>query len=111
MSSVIAVHPEFDGYWPFAADYFRQLWQAQGPLTFIRLAHGDHRPLGDVIAFPAEVTRLVSLNLPVTEETNTIRPRAARRRGRVACVTAAWPTTLTSSWRRSSSTEIGRAHV
>src|SRR5690348_14752916 len=67
MSSVIAVHPEFDGYWPFAADYFRQLWQAQGPLTFIRLAHGDQRPLGDIIAFPAEVTRLVSLNLPVTE--------------------------------------------
>src|SRR3954452_12053379 len=46
---------------------------------------------------------------PLTDETNTMRPFAARSAGSTACVTAAWPTTLTSStWRRVS---IGRPSI
>ena len=26
MSSLIAVHPDFDRIWPFAGDHFRHLW-------------------------------------------------------------------------------------
>ncbi|UUY02310.1 hypothetical protein LRS13_16540 [Svornostia abyssi] len=40
---------------------------------------------------------------PLTDETNTIRPPAARSLGSTALVTATWPTTLMSSCRRRSS--------
>ena len=40
---------------------------------------------------------------PPIDDMKTTRPRAARIIGRNAWVTATWPTTLTSSWRRSSS--------
>ncbi len=40
---------------------------------------------------------------PLSEETNTTRPREERSRGSTAWVTAACPTTFTSSWRRRSS--------
>src|SRR3954464_1108812 len=46
---------------------------------------------------------------PLTDETKTILPFAARSAGSAACVTAAWPTTLTSSWWRSAS--IGRPSI
>ncbi len=39
--------------------------------------------------------------MPPTEPTKTIRPPARRISGSAAWVTATWPTTLTSSWRRS----------
>lgn len=67
MSSAIVVHPDFDGVWPFAADHFHALWQAQGPVEFIRLAPDDDRPLGAILPDPAAVERLVALRVPVTE--------------------------------------------
>ena len=45
MGDLIVVHPDFDGVWPFAADHFRTLWPEAG---FVRLAHGDERPLGTI---------------------------------------------------------------
>ncbi|NKB68762.1 MAG: hydroxyacid dehydrogenase [Candidatus Latescibacteria bacterium] len=65
MSSLIVVHPSFDGVWPFSADHFHALWQAQGPVDFIRLPHGDQRTLDQIAPDPAAVLRLVTLGLSV----------------------------------------------
>ena len=40
---------------------------------------------------------------PLTDDMNTIRPRASRIFGRTACVTPIWAVTFTSSWRDKSS--------
>src|SRR5579862_7242595 len=68
MRSVIIVHPDFDAVWPFAADHFHRLWQAQGAVEFTRLKHEDTRPLNAVVAYPETVTRLVSLGVPLTPQ-------------------------------------------
>lgn len=64
MQSWIVVHPQFDGVWPWAADHLHRLWQAQGPVQFVRLAPDDKRPLGDVLADSGNIRRLVSFNVP-----------------------------------------------
>ena len=66
MSSLIVVHPDFDASWPFAADHLHALWQAQGPVEFIRLADGEGRPLGQLAPQPEGVTRLIALGVTVT---------------------------------------------
>ena len=63
MGDLIVVHPDFDGVWPFAADHFRILWPEA---DFMRLAHGDDRPLGEVVEKPNRVTRLATLGMAVT---------------------------------------------
>ena len=65
MSSLLVVHPSFDGVWPFAADHFHALWQAQGAVDFIRLPHSDQRTLDQIAPDPAAVRRLVTLGLAV----------------------------------------------
>ena len=67
MTSLIVVHPKFDGVWPFAADALHARWQAAGPTEFLRLAGDETRPLGDVVPDPASVRRMVVLGVPVTE--------------------------------------------
>jgi phosphoglycerate dehydrogenase-like enzyme len=66
--SVIAVHPNFEAHWSFAADHFHALWAAQGPVEFYRLEPGDDRPLGAVIAERSLVTRLAGFGVRVTDE-------------------------------------------
>lgn len=66
MSSLIVVHPAFDGTWPFAADHFHALWRAQGEVTFLRLKPGETRSLAEVAPGLSSVTRLVCLDVPVT---------------------------------------------
>jgi phosphoglycerate dehydrogenase-like enzyme len=66
--SIIVVHPDFDQTWPWAADHFRVLWEAQGQTEFFRLATDDRRAVCEIVADPAGVTRLVALNVPVTVE-------------------------------------------
>jgi lactate dehydrogenase-like 2-hydroxyacid dehydrogenase len=66
--SIIVVHPDFDRTWPWAADHFRVLWEAQGQTEYIRLAPDDRRAVCEIVADPAGVTRLVALNVPVTVE-------------------------------------------
>jgi len=68
MSSLIIVHPQFEAIWPFVADNLHALWQAQGPSVRLRLADGDRRALGQLVANPAGVTRLITLGVPVTAE-------------------------------------------
>ncbi|HYF50943.1 MAG TPA: hydroxyacid dehydrogenase, partial [Planctomycetota bacterium] len=67
MRSTIVVHPNFDGTWPFAADHLRELWQRGGDVEFIRLPHGDTRPVGEILERPGQVTRLALLAVPLTE--------------------------------------------
>ena len=67
MTSLIVVHPKFDGVWPFAADVLYACWLSEGPVEFLRLAPDETRPLGDVAPNPAEVKRMVVLGVPVTE--------------------------------------------
>ena len=62
MSSLVVVHPDFDGVWPFAADHFRILWPEA---DFRRLEHGDERSLGEVVGDASGVTRLVTLGMEV----------------------------------------------
>ena len=68
MSSLIVVHPRFDGVWPFAADHFHTLWQAQGAVEFIRLEPSDERNLSEIASHPTEIKRLACLSVPVTLE-------------------------------------------
>lgn len=68
MTSAIVVHPDFDRIWPFAADHFHALWQAEGDVLFIRLKHEDARPLGEILPASDQITRLVCLRVPVTSE-------------------------------------------
>ena len=67
MTSLIVVHPDFDATWPFAADHLRTLFATQGPTDLIRVGQADRRPLGQLVAHPAGVTRLVALGVPVTD--------------------------------------------
>ncbi|HRJ41826.1 MAG: hypothetical protein KJZ86_27105 [Caldilineaceae bacterium] len=67
MTSLIVVHPKFDGVWPFAADALHTRWLSEGPAAFLRLATDETRSLGDVVDAPAQVTRMVVLGVPVTE--------------------------------------------
>ena len=62
MSTLVVVHPSFDGVWPYAANHFQVLWP---DADFVRLAHGDERKLGEVVETPRAVTRLVTLGMPV----------------------------------------------
>ena len=66
MNSAVVVHPNFDLVWPFAADHFHHLWQNQGEVLFLRLAHEDERLLGEVVDAAGEVERLVCLGVPVS---------------------------------------------
>ena len=66
--SIIVAHPDFDRTWPWAADHFRVLWEAQGQTEFFRLAPDDRRPVCEVVPDPAGITRIVALNVPVTME-------------------------------------------
>ena len=68
MSSAIVVHPSFDGTWPYAADAFARRWAAEGSVEFVRLEHGDDRPVGQLVPSPEACTRLVSLSVPVTAD-------------------------------------------
>jgi len=65
MKSCIVVHPNFEHSWPFAADHFHYLWKKQGDVTYIRLNHDDKRRLGEILPDASEITRLVSLDVPV----------------------------------------------
>jgi phosphoglycerate dehydrogenase-like enzyme len=67
MSSLIVVHPDFDATWPFAADHLHRLMAAQGPVELVRIGHTDRRPLGQIVQRPEEVTRLITLVVPVTD--------------------------------------------
>jgi phosphoglycerate dehydrogenase-like enzyme len=68
MTSLIVVHPDFEATWPFVADDLHALWRAQGPAELMRLADGDRRALGQLVARPAGGTRLITLGVPVTAE-------------------------------------------
>lgn len=66
MKSVIVVSPSFDCVWPFAADHFHALWRDQGEVEFVRLADGDERPVGEIVAEAGSVERLACLSVRVT---------------------------------------------
>lgn len=67
MKSVILVHPRFDRVWPLAADHAHRLWQAQGPVEFLRVANDDVRPASAFFTAQADVERLVLFGVPLTE--------------------------------------------
>ncbi|MCC7262823.1 MAG: hydroxyacid dehydrogenase [Candidatus Latescibacteria bacterium] len=68
MSSLIAVHPDFDRIWPFAADHFRALWQQQGEVEFVRVGDGDQRSLRQLVSQPERIQRLACLGVRVELE-------------------------------------------
>lgn len=70
MASAIIVHNHFDHAWPWSADHFHQLWKTQGSVFFQRMAHGDDRTLGIVLAesqsaAPGTIERLACLSVGV----------------------------------------------
>ncbi len=68
MKSMIVVHPDFDGAWPWAADALHQIWQEEGPVQFIRLAFNDRRPISEIVADAAAITRMIVLHVPITPD-------------------------------------------
>lgn len=66
MSNLIVVHADFEGHWPFVADQLYSRWQAGDETALLRLPRGDDRRLGEVVAQPQAVTRLITLGVPVT---------------------------------------------
>lgn len=66
MSSLIAVHPQFERHWPFVADHFHQRWSEDGETTLLRVAADEERALGEVHSDLRPFTRMVSLGVTVT---------------------------------------------
>lgn len=66
MTSLIVVHADFDGHWPFVADHLEEIWRADGPAALIRLGRGDTRRLGELPGIPEGVRRLAVLGVSVT---------------------------------------------
>lgn len=75
MQSAILVHPGFDRIWPLAADHARRLWQAQGPVEFVRLGDNETRAAGALLSAPAQVERLILLGVPLTPACVAALPR------------------------------------
>lgn len=67
MRSLIIVHPDFDGNWPWAGDHAHALWKDQGAVEFIRQQPGDQTPVSQLVRDPATVTRLMVFGGKVTE--------------------------------------------
>lgn len=67
MTRTIVVGPLFEDVWPLAADHLRELWAERGPVEFRRLDETPDR-LVDILDEPGEVTKLVALGVPVTDE-------------------------------------------
>jgi phosphoglycerate dehydrogenase-like enzyme len=67
MKTAIVVNSEFDSIWPFAADRIHQLLQPIADVSFQRLPIGSEAALGDVVTDPANVSRLISLGVPLSE--------------------------------------------
>lgn len=68
MVSLIVAHSDFESHWPFVADHFFSLWQAQGRTALVRVVKEDKRRLGELYDKPEQVTRLVCIGVPVTVE-------------------------------------------
>ncbi len=66
MRSVICVHERFDAVWPFAGDYWRELWQEEGCEFYRTVEPGARAPR--MTPDPASVQRLVLLGLPAGGE-------------------------------------------
>ena len=69
MDSAIVVTNQFDGVWPFTADFLHGEWKKQGGVEFIRFKSGEEKPLNLVIGDMAKIKRLVSLGYKITPET------------------------------------------
>jgi phosphoglycerate dehydrogenase-like enzyme len=67
VASAILVHPDLEAHWSFAADHAVRCWRGEGEVEFHRLEPGDRRPVSEVLTAPAQVTRLLSLGVPLTE--------------------------------------------
>ena len=67
MRSVVIVHPDVEAHWSFAADYAYQQWSEQGPTELVRLEPTDRRRVGEILASPGNITRLISWGAPFTE--------------------------------------------
>jgi phosphoglycerate dehydrogenase-like enzyme len=66
MSNLIVIHAEFEAHWPFVGERLYDRWRNEGETAYIRLPRGDSRRLGEIAKNPQEVTRLISLHVPVT---------------------------------------------
>lgn len=75
MPSAILVHPSLEAVWSFAGDYAVHRWRQDGEVEFHRLEPDDRRPVGEVVTTPAEVTRVLSLGVPLTEACLAAMPR------------------------------------
>ena len=74
MHSAIVVHPDFDHIWPWTADHLAQLWQGEGPLTFVRVPLAQRGAVHLALPNPAQVTRLACLGLPLTADSLAAMP-------------------------------------
>ncbi len=66
MANLVVIHADFEAHWPFVAEQFYKRWQAIDETAVLRLPRGDTHTLGEVVAQPSEVTRLVCMGVPVT---------------------------------------------
>lgn len=66
MTNLIVVHADFVAHWPFVADDLAARWQATGPTTLVRLGRGNTQRLGETLFNGGQVTRLITLGVPVT---------------------------------------------
>ncbi len=66
MRSVICVYHKFDASWPFAADHWHKVWQANGRCELYRTEDPEARP-AQMVSDPASVQRLVLLGFILDE--------------------------------------------
>ena len=66
MTNLVVVHADFETHWPFVANELAARWQATGPTTLMRLGRGNTQRLGETLFNGGQVTRLITLGMPVT---------------------------------------------
>jgi len=85
-TSAIIVHPNFEHFWPWAADRLHEIWKKQGEVEFVRLppdkpeASSDaasRKPASPHAFFknPRSITRLACFGIQITEESLSAMPQ------------------------------------
>ncbi|MGY4167817.1 NAD(P)-dependent oxidoreductase [Bradyrhizobium sp. USDA 4529] len=74
-ASAIVVHPDFDGTWPFAADYWREQWMKSGAVDFLRLDGTEIVPFYESLKSAPHIRRLAALGINIDMPTLAALPK------------------------------------
>lgn len=67
-NSMIVASPGFEAHWPFVVDELARCLARHGTTEVVRTPPNSTAPLGEIVALPGPVTRLVCLDIPVDDK-------------------------------------------